>query len=81
MVAVGVAVGTEARPPLEGDLEHGSLHAAISAGGQTLRRGSGTVGAGAATAEDARLLDIRRGDPLLIERRVITWDSRGVTRR
>ena len=60
---------------LTADLEHGSLHAAISAGGQTLRRGSGTVGAGAATAEDARLLDIRRGDPLLIERRVIVDDS------
>jgi GntR family transcriptional regulator len=60
---------------LTADLEHGSLHAAISAGGQTLRRGSGTVGAGAATAEDARLLDIRRGDPLLIERRVIVDDN------
>jgi GntR family transcriptional regulator len=53
------------------DLEHGSLHAAIHAGGIVLRRGTGTVGAEAATAADARLLGIRRGDPLLVERRVI----------
>lgn len=56
---------------LGADLESGSLHAAIRAAGFRLRHGTGTVGAGAATAEDARLLDIRRGDPLLIERRVI----------
>lgn len=60
---------------LAADLESGSLHAAISAAGPTLRSGTGTVGAGAATAEDARLLDIRRGDPLLIERRVIVDDQ------
>jgi GntR family transcriptional regulator len=59
---------------LAADLESGSLHATISAAGLTLRSGTGTVGAGAATAEDARLLDIRRGDPLLIERRVIVDD-------
>jgi len=60
---------------LAADLEHGSLHAAILAGGIELRRGTGTVGAAAATAEDARLLDIRRGDPLLVERRVIVDDD------
>jgi GntR family transcriptional regulator len=60
---------------LSADLEHGSLHAAISAGGQTLSRGTGTIAAAAATAEDARLLEIRRGDPLLIERRVILDDE------
>jgi GntR family transcriptional regulator len=60
---------------LAADLERGSLHAAITAGGQTLRSGTGTVGAGAATAEDARLLAVRRGDPLLIERRVIVDDA------
>jgi GntR family transcriptional regulator len=57
------------------DLEHGSLHAAVTAGGLRLRRGSGTVFAGSATAEDARLLDLRRGSPLLIERRVILDDQ------
>jgi GntR family transcriptional regulator len=60
---------------LRADLETGSLHTAISSAGLTLRNGTGTVGAGAATAEDARLLDIRRGDPLLIERRVIVDDT------
>jgi GntR family transcriptional regulator len=64
-----------AQAVLAADLESGSLHAAISAAGLTLRRGTGTVAAGAATAEDARLLDIRRGDPLLIERRVIVDDD------
>jgi GntR family transcriptional regulator len=60
---------------LAADLEGGSLHAAIHAGGVTLWRGAGTVGAAAATSEDARLLDIRRGDPLLVERRVILDDE------
>ena len=36
-----------------------------------LRRGAGTIDAAAATAEDARLLALRAGDPLLVERRVI----------
>jgi GntR family transcriptional regulator len=60
---------------LGADLESGSLHAAISESGLTLESGTGTVGAGAATAEDARLLEIRRGDPLLIESRVIVDDT------
>jgi GntR family transcriptional regulator len=34
-------------------------------------RGSGTIVAAAAGAQDARLLQIRTGDPLLVERRVI----------
>jgi GntR family transcriptional regulator len=53
------------------DLETGSLHEALSLGGFVLRRGTGTIVAAAATAEDARLLRIRVGDPLLVERRVI----------
>ena len=64
-----------AKAVLAADLEAGSLHAAISAAGLTLRSGTGTVSAGAASAEDARLLDIRRGEPLLIERRVIVDDA------
>jgi GntR family transcriptional regulator len=70
-----ILVASCAPSVLGADLEHGSLHAAITAGGQSLRSGTGTVEAGAATAEDARLLDIRRGDPLLIERRVIVDDD------
>ena len=58
------------------DLEHGSLHEALARGGHHLRRGTATIGAEAATHEDARLLGIRRGDPLLVERRVIS-DARG----
>ncbi|MEA2519738.1 MAG: GntR family transcriptional regulator, partial [Chloroflexota bacterium] len=64
-----------AQAVLAADLESGSLHAAVTAAGLTLRSGTGTVGAGAATAEDARLLGIRRGDPLLIERRVLVDDD------
>ena len=66
-----ILVGSCATAVMTADLERGSLHEAITRGGQTLRRGTGTVTAAAATAEDARLLDIRRGDPLLVERRVI----------
>ena len=39
--------------------------------GFVLRRGTGTITAAAATAEDARWLGLRPGDPLLVERRVI----------
>jgi len=52
-----------------------NVHAAISSAGLHLRRGSGTVIASAATAQEARLLDLRRGAPLLIERRVIVDDD------
>ena len=60
-----------ARLVMTADLEHGSLHEALVRGGVTLRGGTGTLSAAAASAADARLLDLRRGDPLLVERRVI----------
>ena len=41
------------------DLAHGSLHETLGRAGFVLRRGTGTIAAAAATAEDARLL----GDP------------------
>ena len=53
------------------DLVNGSLHETLGRAGIVLRRGTGTIAAAAATAEDARLLGIRTGDPLLVERRVI----------
>lgn len=53
------------------DLAHGSLHETLARAGYVLRRGTGTIAAAAATSEEARLLDIRPGDPLLVERRVI----------
>lgn len=59
------------------DLERGSLHEALARGGHHLTRGTATITAAAATHEDARLLGIRRGDPLLVERRVI-FDGRGI---
>jgi len=58
------------------DVEHGSLHEALAKAGWHLRRGTATISAAAATAEDARLLNLRRGDPLLVERRVIA-DAHG----
>jgi GntR family transcriptional regulator len=71
-VESAVLVKSCAAAVMTADLERGSLHEAITRGGQTLRRGTGTVTAAGATAEDARLLDIRRGDALLVERRVIS---------
>ena len=57
------------------DLAHGSLHEILARAGFVLRRGAGTIDAAAATAEDARLLALRAGDPLLVERRVIEDDQ------
>ena len=53
------------------DLAGGSLHETLGRAGFVLYRGTGTISALAATAEDAHLLGIRDGDPLLVERRVI----------
>jgi GntR family transcriptional regulator len=67
-----VLVGDCADAVMNADLAHGSLHETLGRAGCVLRRGSGTIAAAAATAEDARLLGIRTGDPLLVERRVIS---------
>ena len=53
------------------DLRHDSLHAILGAAGWSLRRGTATVTAASATNDDARLLGVARGDPMLVERRVI----------
>jgi DNA-binding GntR family transcriptional regulator len=66
-----VLVGSCADAVMTADLAHGSLHETLSRAGIVLRRGTSTIAAAAATAEDARLLEIRAGDPLLVERRVI----------
>jgi GntR family transcriptional regulator len=58
------------------DLSTGSLHETLGRAGVVLSRGTGTIAAAAATAEEARLLGIRTGDPLLVERRVI-FDTLG----
>ena len=69
MRATGTAV-------MGADLEHGSLHDALARAGYHLRRGTATIAAAPATYEDARLLALRKGDALLVERRVIL-DSHG----
>lgn len=71
-----VLIGAAAPLVLEADLERGSLHGALTAGGFSLRFGSGTIGSEAATEDDARLLGVPPGHPLLVERRVIA-DAEG----
>jgi GntR family transcriptional regulator len=56
---------------LAADLETGSLHEALARAGLPLRSGRATITAESATADDAALLGVRPGDPLLVERRVI----------
>lgn len=73
-IAVEHAVLPAAAAPvvLGADLERGSLHAALAAAGMVPTAGRGTIVVAAASAEDARLLGVRRGSPLLVERRVIS---------
>jgi DNA-binding GntR family transcriptional regulator len=72
-VALENAVFTEdcAEAVLAADLEQGSLHATLVGAGRTPTHGRASLGAEAATREDAQLLLVRTGDPLLVERRVI----------
>lgn len=60
-----------ARAVMQADLVHGSLHEALSSAGYQLRRGTATIRSEPATREDARLLGIRVGAAMLVERRVI----------
>jgi GntR family transcriptional regulator len=66
-----VLIGACADAVMTADLSQGSLHETLGRAGFVLHRGTGTITAATATAEDARLLAIRVGDPLLVERRVI----------
>ncbi len=72
-IAIEEAVLPEATAEtvLAADLERGSLHAALADRGFRPSAGRGTIVVGSATAEDARLLDVKRGSPLLVERRLI----------
>jgi GntR family transcriptional regulator len=56
---------------LDADLERDSLFEALAAAGLVPTAGSAALAAEAATVEDARLLRVRRGAPLLVERRLI----------
>jgi len=69
-----VLIGACADAVMTADLAHGSLHETLGRAGFVLSRGTGTIGAASATAEEARLLGIRTGDPLLVENRVIRDD-------
>lgn len=69
-------VGALSATVMAADLRHDSLHATLAAAGWALRRGTATVKAASATAEDARLLGVALNDPVLVERRVIV-DAQG----
>ncbi|HET7646137.1 MAG TPA: GntR family transcriptional regulator [Candidatus Limnocylindria bacterium] len=66
-----VLIGACAAPVMGADLERGSLHETLRQAGIVPRRGTATIAAADARSEDARLLGVRPGDPLLVERRVI----------
>lgn len=66
-----ILIGACGPAVMAADLASGSLHEALTRAGFGLHRGTGTITAERATAEDARLLAIATGDPLLVERRVI----------
>jgi GntR family transcriptional regulator len=69
-------VGQLSMTVMGADLRHDSLHATLAGAGWGLRRGTATVTAASASGEDARLLGVARGDPMLVERRVIV-DGQG----
>jgi GntR family transcriptional regulator len=56
---------------LDADLERKSLFEALVAAGLVPTSGSAALAAEAATSEDARHLRVRKGAPLLVERRLI----------
>jgi GntR family transcriptional regulator len=58
-------------PLLDADLESGSLHARLVEAGIVPTAGRGALSAEPAGAADARVLGIERGQPLLVERRLI----------
>ena len=72
-LAVERAVFPAARvaPAMDADLERESLFEALAAAGLMPTRGRAALASEAATAEDARHLGVRKGAPLLVERRLI----------
>ncbi len=56
---------------LAADLERESLHAVLVRAGCLPTRGRATIASEPATADDARQLKMRKGDPMLVERRLI----------
>ncbi|MCJ7712593.1 MAG: GntR family transcriptional regulator [Chloroflexi bacterium] len=70
-IETAVLIGRTAEVVMVADLEAGSLHEALAGTGLQLRSGHATITAEAASSEDAHLLGVRAGEPLLVERRVI----------
>jgi GntR family transcriptional regulator len=64
-------VGGTSQAVMAADLRVDSLHAVLAGAGWSLRRGRATVTSEVATATDARHLEVARGEPMLVERRVI----------
>jgi GntR family transcriptional regulator len=56
---------------LDRDLGSASVFATLAAAGLVPTAGRADIGAAAANAEDAKLLGVKRGEPLLVERRLI----------
>lgn len=59
------------RALLDADLEHGSLHAAVSALGRIPTQGHARISAAVADEREAQLLDVDANSALLIEQRLI----------
>ena len=72
-IAIEQAVlhGSTAAAVLAADLVHGSLHEMLMDAGFIPTKGQATIWAEAASDEDAALLEVPPGSPLLVERRVI----------
>lgn len=56
---------------LAANLERESLHTVLVRAGFLPTRGRATIASEPATADDARWLEMRKGDPMLVERRII----------
>lgn len=71
VIESAVLIADCASAVMSADLARGSLHDSLRREGFVPRRGTATIGAEPATSADARLLETRVGDSLLVERRVI----------
>lgn len=61
---------------LADDLEHGSLHESLHRLGRSLSNAHSWISARTATTREAELLEVKKGDPLLVERRIV-YDNLG----
>jgi GntR family transcriptional regulator len=62
---------------LDGDVEQASVFETLAGAGHVPSAGRAAIAAEAANPEDAKLLGVKRGQPLLVERRLI-HDANGV---